>query len=166
MKRHEIAIMRQELEYLYGTNYMYRKAIDLAEKFHKNVPREDGEPYYNHVLRVAWRVCDEGVDDVIVGLLHDSVEDGYITLTELRTLGFSEYVVVSIDALSRKKAERESYFAFIMRIIRSNLTAMFVKLADLEDNMMDGKEGNRLDKYRMAHYIISGVSFTKTRRME
>lgn len=140
----------------YGEFDLFRKAYELAAKLHRSQTRSDGSPYFSHLVRVAYRVMDISIEAVVIALLHDAVEDKHITFKELSALGIPSSIIDSIDDLSRRKSERESYFAFILRVLNSGRQlSILVKLADLEDNMFDSEEGSRLDKYRLSHYILS-----------
>ena len=87
-------------------------------------------------------------------MLHDVFEDTDITIEYLRKEGFSEEVLIALNALTRR--ENESYDDFIGRVIE-NKTACKVKLADLSDNMdlsrisnPTREDYNRIEKYRKA----------------
>jgi GTP pyrophosphokinase len=60
------------------------RAYGLAEKAHRNQKRQSGEPYINHCLAVAAILVDMRVPPSVVaaGLLHDTVEDTDITLSD------------------------------------------------------------------------------------
>lgn len=107
------------------------RAIELAVAAHKGQVDKAGKPYILHPLRVMF--AGEDVDQMIVGVLHDVVEDTPATLDVLRASGFSEHVVESVDAVTRR--EDETYTQFINRIAKSTRTAIKVKLHDFEDNM-------------------------------
>lgn len=112
---------------------MMEHAATLAVRAHANQVRKDGTPYIAHVIRVAIRV--EGKLAGIVSLLHDIVEDTYITLENLREMGYSEEVVHAVDALTKRHGE--SYTDFISRVIEGGKLPIEVKLADIADNTAD-----------------------------
>ena len=60
-----------------------KSAVKLAEKLHEGQVDKLGIPYIVHVQDVADRVSDRGEDYIIVGLLHDSVEDTDISLESI-----------------------------------------------------------------------------------
>lgn len=129
----------------------------IATEVHKGVFRKLGkkEPYINHPRRVA-----EDVDLYYraVAWLHDTVEDAKNKeeVLELIENKFRPDQVKSILILSRD--DGESYFDFIIRIADSeDEAAMAVKIADLEDNMFDLKEGSMKDKYRFAKNMLESV---------
>lgn len=150
---------------LYKRNDLFIKTADLAKKLHRHQKRANGDPYFTHVVRVAWRVSRLGLQYVIVALLHDCVEDGHIGFDELRKLKYSENVINAVKDLTRNKS-KENYCQFILKILKSqNPYSKIVKIADLEDNMADSQEGSRLDKYRLSHYILSQSTDDKTRKI-
>jgi (p)ppGpp synthase/HD superfamily hydrolase len=126
------------------------RAASFANKAHAGQKRIGGGLYINHPQRVS-----EGVSDNVskaAAWLHDVLEDTSVTEKELRE-NFPDNVVDIVKIVSRNKSE--TYFNFIMRIIRSkNQLALVVKLSDLKDNLIDLKEGSRKDKYRFAEYLI------------
>jgi (p)ppGpp synthase/HD superfamily hydrolase len=104
-------------------------ALNLATEAHRGQVDKGGHPYINHVTRVSNNCSD--LDSKIVGMIHDIVEDTYYTLNDLSELGFPDYIVQAIDAISKRKGE--SYNNYISRV-KSNNIAIKVKLSDLKDN--------------------------------
>ena len=107
------------------------KALDIALQAHVDQIDQQGKPYIGHLLRVAARVSDSH-ESMTVALLHDIVEDTYVTLTELREQGFPPAILDAVRALT--KMPSETYFEYIEGI-KSNPLALKVKLADLQDNL-------------------------------
>ncbi|AMZ73596.1 MULTISPECIES: hypothetical protein [Pseudomonas] len=105
-------------------------AIALASRGHAGQVDKAGKPYILHPLRLMMKF--DGLEEQLVSLLHDVVEDGDVTLDELRGLGIPEVVVTAIDCLTKRKGE--SYEQFIARI-RPNPLATKVKIADIHDNL-------------------------------
>lgn len=117
------------LDYLLQPDEL-EKAEMLAREAHKNQKDKAGADYIGHPLRVSAR-CS-GKQAKIVGLLHDTVEDTYVTTQLLNNMGFEKDVVDAVVALNRRA--NESYAEFIVRVSQ-NVIAKEVKIADLEDNM-------------------------------
>lgn len=118
----------------YNLNVLAR---ELARVKHADQTRKGtGEPYFNHLRRVAQRVFHLGAHAAIVAWLHDILEDTDLTAIDLRRVGFPWDVVDDVVALSRVAGE--DYFDFIERGIR-DLTddGLYVKLADVTDNLTD-----------------------------
>lgn len=107
----------------------------LATVVHAGQSRKgEGEPYIQHVERVAGRVT--GWRAKTVAFLHDVIEDTAVTPYMLETLGFPREIVRDVLALSRR--EGETYADFIGRTIRDGSDdALAVKAADLTDNLTD-----------------------------
>lgn len=132
------------------------KAMQIAEKVHKNQVDKGGKPYINHPVRVE-RMCSKQ-EDRLVALLHDTVEDGDIASEYLLMVGFPQEVVDAVLSVSRNRGE--DYFDFIHRC-KSNPIGRRVKLADLKDNMditrlneLTDKDVERLKKYHKAYKIL------------
>ncbi|MBP5722871.1 MAG: hypothetical protein J6X18_04775 [Bacteroidales bacterium] len=125
----------------------------FIEKVHAGQTDKAGKPYFLHPKRV-----EEHLFDVInpnkrlrslclndytaywfaaVALLHDTVEDTWVTEDLLRKL-FDDNIANSVMILTRR--DGESYDDFIERIASSGDTiAIVVKIADLNDNMNLGR---------------------------
>ena len=91
---------------------------------------------------------------MIVSVLHDAVEDGDVSLQDLRKSGFSDEIVAAIDCLSKRPGE--AYNDFISRV-RENELARCVKIEDIRDNMdlsrlptINGDDMARIAKYHEA----------------
>jgi (p)ppGpp synthase/HD superfamily hydrolase len=144
---------------------LIEKCKDIAYEAHEGQYRKFGkkDKYYNHVIRVAHiaskskdlLVSDLGDEDRLVtaciALLHDTIEDTFVTPDYLRAQGIPQIIIDCVIDLSHK--EHENYFDYIMRLKDTGF-ARIVKLADLEDNMSDLEEGSLKDKYRFAQYVL------------
>jgi hypothetical protein len=131
---------------------MLEKAILIATNAHQGQVDKAGKPYILHPLRLMFSRKNE--TERICAVLHDVIEDTDITLDYLRKQGFSEEVLSTLDAITRRSYE--SYDEFISRIL-NNKIACYVKLADLCDNMDLSRIENpsqddyqRIEKYRKA----------------
>lgn len=89
------------------------------------------------ILEECW--FDENV--CLAGLLHDMIEDGWMTTTKLKDLGYSDYVVELVDLCSHNNKIKDSYerrMRMISRLINNlNLDAWAIKIADYIDNLID-----------------------------
>lgn len=104
-------------------------AMTLCAHAHEGQKDKAGNPYILHPLRVAAAGTD--LDQVVLGLLHDVVEDTAYTLDDLRKQGFPETIVQALDAISKRPGEsRESY----LRRVAGDTLATAVKLHDWENN--------------------------------
>jgi hypothetical protein len=132
------------------------KAMQIAIKVHDGQVDKGGNDYISHPLRVE-EMCDFH-EDKIVALLHDTIEDGDITVDYLRMQGFPQSVIDAVLSVTRNRGE--DYFDFIRRC-QLNDTGRRVKIADLKDNMditrlkeLDDKDVGRLKKYHKAYRIL------------
>ena len=130
---------------------MIEKAKKIAAEYHKGMVDKYGNPYMEHLDRVADRVREmeyDFVDEtseielyVATAYLHDIIEDTDCTREDLVAL-FPESVVEAIFRLTRE--EGMTYAEYIERILSRWLVrrlalagkiARVVKLADLLDHL-------------------------------
>ena len=102
----------------------------FVEELHHGQYDKIGAPYILHPVFVAEQMDTEKA--TIVALLHDVIEDTSITLDDLRDKGYSDEIIVAIDALTRRTGE--TYSAYIERLSNNKL-ARRVKIADLRHNL-------------------------------
>lgn len=134
------------------------QAIELAALAHRGQVDKRGEPYILHPLRVMQHSYPDQ-EAMIVAVLHDTVEDTFVTEEELLARGCPVHLVEAIHLLTRR--EGDTYKQFIERLA-GNPLARKVKIKDLEDNMskernpppVDEKTARRLLKYRRAHAYL------------
>lgn len=140
------------------------KAIIIAASIHEGQVDKNGEPYILHPLRVMLSGRRKNEAQMIVDVLHDTIEDhpGKISLDSYRGIhGAGEDIVAALDAVSRRPGEE--YAAYIERL-GANELARSTKLDDLADNTQDWRlEGldqptrmRLLNKYRKAGDILAG----------
>ena len=111
---------------------MYELALKIATEAHEGQKRWNGDPYITHPIRVADSL--EGPIEKIVAILHDTIEDTDVTANFLLKQGFNQEIIDAVVALTR--IENETYREFIERIAKNDI-ACFVKIADIEDNLID-----------------------------
>jgi guanosine-3',5'-bis(diphosphate) 3'-pyrophosphohydrolase len=128
-------------------NGLIEKAIHLARLWHVNQVDKGGMPYILHVLRVGLAGLTE--DEMVVGFLHDLVEDTLVTLGQLHDEGFTVDQVEAVYHLTRPKGF--DYHAYI-QILARNPLARAVKLNDLEDNLRPDRTGVLSDDL-LARYL-------------
>lgn len=131
---------------------MIDQALAIAVRVHAGQVDRGGRPYILHPLRLMHRCQSD--EEMMVALLHDTVEDGDITLKDLREAGFSDEIMNAVDCLTKR--EGEGYEQFVERICPNDL-ARRVKILDIEDNMnisrlnnLQMKDFERLLKYHKA----------------
>jgi len=139
------------------------RAIAQAVKTHAGQEDKAGDPYILHPLRVMLSLSSE--DERIVGVLHDVVEDGDVSFSDLEKMDFSPVVVEALKSVTKRPEEEGSdagYQAFVERA-GANPVARSVKKADLLDNLdvtrletVREKDAQRLCKYlRALRYLDS-----------
>ena len=79
-----------------------KKGLAFAKHYHNGQFRKSGEPYYSHPIIVSEMVSNHIFrEDVIIGaLLHDTVEDTTLTLSEIEQ-EFSPRIAQIVDRLTR-----------------------------------------------------------------
>jgi len=123
---------------------LIRKAFDVALEAHKDMRRKSGEPYIYHPIAVA-KICAEEIDldvkSVICAILHDTVEDTYLTLSDIEEL-FGTEVSKIIDGLTKipdvfdenASIQAENFRKMILTI-SDDFRVVLIKLADRLHNM-------------------------------
>lgn len=82
------------------------ECLRFVEELHHGQYDKIGAPYILHPVFVAEQMDTEKA--TIVALLHDVIEDTSITLDDLRDKGYSDEIIVAIDALTRRTGETYS----------------------------------------------------------
>jgi (p)ppGpp synthase/HD superfamily hydrolase len=109
-----------------------QKAYQIAKKAHAGQKDKAGKDYIYHPMTVASNVGDDETA-IIVGLLHDTVEDTDVTMQQLAK-EFSPDVIAALKLLTHDKTT--PYLDYVQKIKDSgNEAARKVKLADLHMNM-------------------------------
>ncbi len=123
---------------------LLRKAYVFSAREHKGQLRLSGEPYLTHPLEVADILADMKVDVVcvIVGLLHDVVEDTLTTTEKIEEL-FGPDVAHLVDGVtklgklgfsSKQKRQAENFRKLLLAMV-DDIRVILVKLADRLHNM-------------------------------
>ncbi len=123
---------------------LLRRAYVFSAREHKGQVRRSGEPYLVHPLNVAAILAELKADDlsIVVGLLHDVLEDTLTTKTSIAAQ-FGDEVAELVDGLtkigkfsyvSREEEQAETFRKMILAMI-SDLRIVLVKLADRLHNM-------------------------------
>ena len=148
-------------------------AISIAVSAHSDQTDKGGNPYILHPLRVMQSL--RTMDEMIVGVLHDVVEDcseaGY-TFEYLKKKGFPTSVIDALKSVTKTPNEEsalkaasgdertEIYLQFVSRAL-SNPIGKRVKRADIFDNLnvqrigqLTEKDLMRLNQYKCAICLI------------
>jgi len=116
-----------------------------SEEMHSGQKRRSGEPFLTHPASVAWLLAEMRLDptSVVVGLLHDVLEDTLTTKAELEQ-GFGTEVAELVDGVTkigrhayvrRDEAQAETFRKMILASAK-DIRVVLVKLADRLHNMM------------------------------
>lgn len=117
-------------------------AIDLATRVYFGLRDLDGNPAILHAIHVGMN--GSGKTQMIVGFLHDVIEDSDITLSDLEIWGYSKDVIASIDLLTHRK--EVPYKEYLKKIVASgNLCAIEVKMNELKHNIARAKAGKHAE---------------------
>ena len=140
----------QDIYMLYISSEEDRKRIVEAYDFiiekHKGQTRKSGEPYYHHLIEVAYILASLqcGPNTIIAGLLHDVVEDTDVTVEEVKKRWGEEVskIVDSLTKIQRLKLSRITSEEFeaedhrkIFLGMAKDIRVILIKLADRLHNL-------------------------------
>lgn len=124
-------------------------AIDFATQAHNGHKRASGDPYIIHPMSVADILISWGmdIDSVIAGLLHDTVEDSDVTLTQIESL-FGRDVAFLVDGVTKVSKARagmqdlshylpstKDNLSKLLIAIGQDIRVIIIKLADRLHNL-------------------------------
>lgn len=120
----------------------------------------DGGPYVRHPLRIMEALKPYGEVHQIVGVLHDTIEDTWVTVEYLRGRGASEEIIRALLSVTHDD-ESEPYEDAIRRAAADPI-GRIVKLADNADNSLEWRMAyfppdvvaRRRLKYKKARLIL------------
>ena len=123
---------------------LIQKAYDYAYDMHKDQKRKSGEPYFVHVLNVAYELAKLRVDPntLCAGLLHDVIEDCDVSEEDFKKL-FGDEIYEMVDAVTKisnlKFNDEKEYQATnhrkILIAMAKDVRVILVKLVDRLHNM-------------------------------
>ncbi|MBI3619128.1 HD domain-containing protein [Candidatus Peregrinibacteria bacterium] len=121
------------------------RALAFAKTVHADQTREDGTPYAEHPIAVALILCawDADSETIQAALLHDVLEDSFITHQELERR-FGPTVASLVEGVTKFTQADMVSAAFdrkietlrkLLEIMRRDIRAMLIKLADRLHNI-------------------------------
>lgn len=126
----EIFGLNNETRMTSNEHHQLRLCVALACHAHEGQTDKGGQPYIGHPLRVMKAVNHP--HEKMAAVLHDIVEDTWVTFDILHFLHLPRPVVRAIECLT--KSPGESYEGYLGRVTQDPLAAR-VKVADLIDNL-------------------------------
>ena len=130
---------------------MIQKAYQVAKEAHKDQKRKSGEPYIIHPLCVGIILADLELDKetIVAGLLHDAVEDTWMTYEEVEK-EFGSEVALLVDGVT--KLGQLNYSKDKVELQAENLRKMFLAMAkDIRVILI--KLADRLHNMRTLQYM-------------
>ncbi|MCD7867067.1 MAG: bifunctional (p)ppGpp synthetase/guanosine-3',5'-bis(diphosphate) 3'-pyrophosphohydrolase [Clostridiales bacterium] len=140
---------------------MIQKAYEVAREAHRDQKRKSGEPYIIHPLCVAIMLADLELDKetIVAGLLHDAVEDTWMTSEEIER-EFGAEVALLVDGVT--KLGQLSYSKDKVEVQAENLRKMFLAMAkDIRVILI--KLADRLHNMRTLQYMTPEKQKEKAR---
>jgi GTP pyrophosphokinase len=120
------------------------KAYVYAMTAHGKQFRASGDPYFTHPLEVAGILTELKLDvpTIVTALLHDTVEDTYVTIDDVR-VKFGEEVAGLVDGVTKlsqlelfsERTKQAENFRKLMLAMSNDIRVLLVKLADRLHNM-------------------------------
>ncbi|OYV28031.1 MAG: hypothetical protein B7W98_00415 [Parcubacteria group bacterium 20-58-5] len=119
------------------------KAYEYSKKAHEGQTRYSGEPYFVHAAATAKILAEYGMDatTIAAGLLHDAVEDGRVSRTDMEK-EFGKELLFIVDGVTKlgthKYRGAERHAESLRRLLvatASDIRVLIVKLADRKHNM-------------------------------
>ena len=138
-------IVDEILKYNPGADVkILEKAYVFSAQAHKGQTRLSGEPYLIHPLEVAFTLTKMNLDmpSVVSGLLHDTVEDSYVSKKDIEEY-FGKEVAELVDGVTKIsqiqfKTSEDSKAENIRKMILAmskDIRVILIKLADRYHNM-------------------------------
>jgi len=141
-----ISRLERKIEENYGKEALsiFHKAYSYAENAHRGQKRSSGEPYTVHPVEVALILIDLGLDinTIIAGLLHDTVEDAGISLSEIERL-FGSEVSKLVDGITKlgkfefktKEEQQVETLRKMFLAMGKDIRVIIIKFADRLHNL-------------------------------
>jgi GTP diphosphokinase / guanosine-3',5'-bis(diphosphate) 3'-diphosphatase len=123
---------------------LLNKAYVYAMTAHGKQFRASGDPYFTHPLEVAAILTELKLDvpTIVTALLHDTVEDTYVTIDDVKK-NFGEEIASLVDGVTKlsqlelfsERTKQAENFRKLMLAMSNDIRVLLVKLADRLHNM-------------------------------
>jgi len=123
---------------------LLNKAYVYAMRAHGKQFRASGDPYFSHPLEVAAILTELKLDvpTIVTALLHDTVEDTYVTLDDVKA-NFDDEIAGLVDGVTKlsqlelfsERTKQAENFRKLMLAMSNDIRVLLVKLADRLHNM-------------------------------
>ncbi|MBI5039171.1 MAG: bifunctional (p)ppGpp synthetase/guanosine-3',5'-bis(diphosphate) 3'-pyrophosphohydrolase, partial [Nitrospirae bacterium] len=123
---------------------LIRRTYEFAAKAHEGQVRKSGEPFLKHPLEVAHVLARMKMDvpSIVVGLLHDTVEDSLTTVEDIAEKFGKEIAelvegltkISKVEFMSREEKQAENFRKMIISMGK-DIRVILIKLADRLHNM-------------------------------
>ncbi|OJV62157.1 MAG: (p)ppGpp synthetase [Clostridiales bacterium 38-18] len=120
------------------------KAYEFGDKAHTGQLRKDGTPFFNHPTSVSLILAELEMDEetIIAALLHDTVEDTYVTLEDVEKQ-FGKEVALLVDGVTKlaiinyetKQEQQVENLRKMFLAMSSDIRVILIKLADRLHNI-------------------------------
>ena len=131
---------------------LLNKAYVYAMTAHGKQFRASGDPYFTHPLEVAAILTELKLDvpTIVTALLHDTVEDTYVTIEDVKE-NFGDEIANLVDGVTKlsqlelfsERTKQAENFRKLMLAMSNDISVLLVKLADRLHNM---RTLNHIDK--------------------
>jgi guanosine-3',5'-bis(diphosphate) 3'-pyrophosphohydrolase len=138
---------------------LLNKAYVYAMTAHGKQFRASGDPYFTHPLEVAAILTELKLDvpTIVTALLHDTVEDTYVTIEDVKK-NFGDEIANLVDGVTKlsqlelfsERTKQAENFRKLMLAMSNDIRVLLVKLADRLHNM---RTLNHIDKPEKRHRI-------------
>ena len=137
----ELLMKNQDGNYDYD---LVRRAFECCVSAHKGQLRVSSEEFYLHPFNVAKIVVSLGMDtqSIAAALLHDTVEDTFITLEEIKQ-EYGDEVALIVDGVTKlgkisyssKEQQQSENLRKMLMAMAKDIRVIIIKLADRLHNM-------------------------------
>lgn len=138
---------------------LIRKAYHFAELAHRGQTRKSGNSVLHHILEVTRILIHHELDSttLVAGLLHDSVEDAGVPLSQIQA-EFGKEIAGLVDGVTRVKdlsfespeVEQAENFRKMLLSMANDIRVVLVKFADRLHNMRTLEHLRPETQHRMA----------------